>query len=169
MQNKPIKRPGNVVEPWYQCDGTMDALYMRGHEVENKKTRKQESSYFFLGRFLGREHIFFLFFLTVNVFSWSLSWSRACFLSFFLVFLIIAFLVESVFSCFLTFLFAFTNSHLWILLLYPFEVSGENSLKNTNHLCIFSVIISYFIVCRSLCFFIITITCNNFSLKYIVY
>ena len=47
-------------------------------------------------------------------FSWSLSLSRAFFLSFFLFFLIV-FLVESVFTCFLTFLFSFINSHLGIL------------------------------------------------------
>ena len=44
--------------------------------------------FFFLGRFLGRERVFFPFFL-------------------------IASLVESVFSCFLTFLVFFINSHLW--------------------------------------------------------
>ena len=47
-------------------------------------------------------------FLTVIVFSWSFSWPRACFLLFSWSF----FLVESVFSCFITFLVSFINSHL---------------------------------------------------------
>ena len=57
---------------------------------ENKKVRKKkkESFSFFPGRFLGRERIFFLLFLDRY--------------RFFLV----AFLVLSVFSCFLTFLFS---------------------------------------------------------------
>ena len=44
-----------------------------------KRSRKRESFFFFLGRFLGRESVFFLF----SLFSWSLSWSSSCFLIFF--------------------------------------------------------------------------------------
>ena len=83
---------------------------------ENKKvTKKRKKVFLLIVRFLGRECVFLPFFLTVIVFSWSLSWSRACFLSLFLDcyrFFLITFLVENVFSCFLTFLFSFLNSHL---------------------------------------------------------
>ena len=77
-------------------------IYKR--KQESKKKRKKVFL-FFLGRFLGREHVFFL---TVIVFSWSLYWSRACFL--FFLFFIDAFLVKSLF---LTFLFSFINSQPW--------------------------------------------------------
>ena len=56
------------------------------NDQENDQEKKKVSS-FFLGRFLGRERVFF------SLFSWSF------------------FLVESVFSCFLTLLFSFINSH----------------------------------------------------------
>ena len=72
-------------------DPTEVRIYKR-----NQGSKKKERKYFF--------------------FSWSLSLSRAFFLSFFLDryrFFLIAFLVESVFSCFLTFLFSFINSHLF--------------------------------------------------------
>ena len=53
-------------------------IYKR--KQESKKKRKKDFI-FFLGRFLGWEQrVFFLVFF----FSWSLSWSRDCFLSFFL-------------------------------------------------------------------------------------
>ena len=55
---------------------------------ENKKVRKKERKFFFLDRFLGRERVFFLLFLTVIVF----------------LFFLIAFLVESVFFLFSYFL-----------------------------------------------------------------
>ena len=52
---------------------------------------------------IKKKRIFFFFF------SWSLSWWSSCFLVF-----LIAFLVEFLFSCCLTFLFSFINSHLCI-------------------------------------------------------
>ena len=63
------------------------------------------------------------------------SWSRAGFLSFlldpflgrervFFLFFFCAFLVESGFSCFLTFLFSFINSHLWL----SFEICAVTHL-----------------------------------------
>ena len=60
--------------------------YMLSTKKPTKKTTKKKVFSFFLGRFLGRERVFFFF--------------------------LIAFLVESVFSSFLTFLFSFINSHL---------------------------------------------------------
>ena len=60
--------------------------YVRKQENKNsnKKVIKKKESFFF--------------------FSWSLSWSTSCFLD--------RFLVEFLFSCFLTFLFSFINFHL---------------------------------------------------------
>ena len=85
-------------------------LFYKRKQESKKKRNKTRSRPRNRPSFLGRERIFFLFFLTVIVFffSWSFSWSRACFLSFFLI----AFLVESMFSCFLTFLFSSINSQL---------------------------------------------------------
>ena len=57
--------------------------------------------------FLGREHIFFtIIFLFFNefFFSWTLSWSWACFLE-----QVLFFLEKSVFSCFLTFFLSFLS------------------------------------------------------------
>ena len=94
--------------------------------------KEERKFFFFLGRFLGRERVFFLFFLTVIVFlssflgrkqeskrkrkkvflfSWSLSCSRACFLSVFLFFLIV-FLVEK--TSFLVFFFFFKFPPLFV-------------------------------------------------------
>ena len=80
---------------------------------ENKKVRKQElgqesdkekKTLFFSWSLSWSSSCFLSFFLV----SWSLSWSSSSFLSFFLFFLI-AFLVEFLFSCFLTFLFSFIH------------------------------------------------------------
>ena len=81
-------------------------IYKRKQENDQEKRRKfflifSVGSVFSIF-FLGRYRFFF--------FSWSLSWSRACFLSFSLVFLI-AFL----FSCALTFLF------FYLFLFYKFS------------------------------------------------
>ena len=82
-------------------------IYKR--KQESKKERK---FFFFFGRFLGRERVFFLFFLTViGFFSSFLDRFLGRERVFFLFFLITS-LVKSVFSCFLTFLSSYTNSHL---------------------------------------------------------
>ena len=56
-----------------------------GQETDQENDQEKKNVSFFLGHFLGRERVFFLF-------SWSHSWSS---------------------FCILTFLFSFINSHLW--------------------------------------------------------
>ena len=65
---------------------------------KRKQESKKKECFLFLGRFLGGERVFFLFFLTVIVFSSSLSWSRACFLSSFIFLDLTFFLTIVVFS-----------------------------------------------------------------------
>ena len=77
-----------------------------------RRSRKKEL--FFLGRFLGRECAFFLFFLDLyGFFSFFLGRSPGRERVFFpFSFFLIAFLVGSVFSYLRTLLFSFKNSHL---------------------------------------------------------
>ena len=58
--------------------------------LTKKATKKRiTKKYFFLGRFFGRERVFFLYFYRYRFILFFLiaSWSRACFLSFFFFFL----------------------------------------------------------------------------------
>ena len=98
--------------------------FIKEHKKERKKERKHAVDQEPTKKSIKKKRKFFIFSWSLSwsracclsffldryrfSFFWSLSWSRACFLSFFLI----AYLVESVFSCFLTF-FSFINSHLW--------------------------------------------------------
>ena len=114
--------------------------YLRWEFIkENKEVRKKKENTPSTKRPIKKKR--FLFF-----FSWSLSWSKSCFLSFFswskscflsffflveIVFSFFFFLVESVCSCLLTFLFSFINFIIRIHM-YDFHKSIRESLKSVK-------------------------------------
>ena len=80
---------------WDRDMGTQRIPEVRIHK-RKQESKNKGKNLFFLGCFLCRECLFFLFFLTIIVFSWSLSfflsffffswslsWSKTCFLVFF--------------------------------------------------------------------------------------
>ena len=93
---------------------------LQSNLLSKKEIKKKKV--FFLCRFLGREHVFFLFFLTVIIFSffsWSLSWSRACLLLFF------------------SWLLSLSKASFLVFSLINFYLRSSQSIKLRCHLNIF--------------------------------
>ena len=76
------------------------------------------------------------------------SLSRALFLSFFF-FSLIAFLVESVFSCILTFMFSFMNSHLILRLISKIALNVKNGKRKDKKPDDFLTVLKFCIMYRS--------------------
>ena len=98
---------------------------------ENKKVRKKKNtfstkkkeSFFFFSWSLSWSRPCFLSFLAVIVFSWSLSWSRACFLSFFFF----SWSLTWSKACFLPLLFYSQVQLAWLIFIqdYKYHDSGN--------------------------------------------